>query len=64
MNKHANRYEVKSDGMKFTLKCIEYKNYVDSDFDWKYLQNAVNTEVKMIKYGYSNGKCKLSEIVI
>ncbi len=32
------------------------------DFDCKCIQDAVNTEVRMIKYGYSNGKCKFCEI--
>ncbi len=64
MNKYVNKYGVKSDGMKFTLKCRK-QHYVDRkihDFDWKCTQNAVNTEVRLIKYGYSNGKCKFCEI--
>ncbi len=32
------------------------------DFDWKCIQDAVNTEVRMINYEYSNGKCKFCEI--
>ncbi len=32
------------------------------DFEWKCMQHSVNSEVRMIKYGYSNGKCKFCEI--
>ncbi len=39
--------------------CVDRKIH---DFAWKCIQDAVNTEVRMIKYGYSNGKCKFCEI--
>ncbi len=33
------------------------------DFDWKYIQDAVNTEVIMIKYGYYSEKWNYCESV-
>ncbi len=39
--------------------CVDRKI---SDFDWKCMQDAINIEVKMIKYGYSNGKCTFYKI--
>ncbi len=39
--------------------CVDRKIH---DFDWKCIQDAVSTEVRMIRYGYSNGKCKFCEI--
>ncbi len=40
--------------------CVDRKK--KRDFEWMCIQDAVNTEVRMIKYRYSNGKCKLCEI--
>ncbi len=47
------------------LEMYRKRNCVDRKIcgiGWKYMQDAVNTEVRIIKYGYSNGICKFCEI--
>ncbi len=55
--------EIRLDELYFEMywkqNCVDRKI---RDFDWKCIQDAVNTEVRMIKYKYSNGKCKFCEI--